>query len=439
MRLLYSLLLTLLVPVYLLRLYWRGFKSPAYRERWVERFGLFDAPSRRDGIWVHAVSVGEVLAIAQLVRQLLERYPDLPILITTATATGAERVKALFDDEVEHRYAPIDLPWVVRRFLQAYRPRLLILVETEIWPNLIHHAKQAGVPSLLANARLSPRSARRYHRVAALTREALRNITVIAPHGEADGERFLTLGARPGQVEVTGSIKFDVHLPGSLRERADVMRRDWGGQRPVWLAASTHEGEDELILQAHAEIRRQVEDALLVLVPRHPERFERVAQLVEAAGFSLVRRSDQQPCEVDTAVFLGDSMGELTLFMGASDLAFIGGSLVPHGGHNILEAAAQGVAVVFGPHMFNFSEISELFLQQAAAVQVDSVEALAAQVSRWLSDASLRSRVGEAGRELVDKNRGALERLMRLVERLLEQSDAGLEVSQSSSDRIGDR
>jgi 3-deoxy-D-manno-octulosonic-acid transferase len=420
MRYLYTLLFTLLVPVYLLRLYWRGFKAPAYRQRWHERFGLFDDPVRQGGIWVHAVSVGEVLAIARLVQQLLARYPELPILITTATPTGAERVKALFGDEVEHRYAPIDLPWVVRRFLRAYRPHLLILVETEIWPNLIHHAKEAGVPSLLANARMSVRSARGYHRVAALTREALRNLSLIASHGEADGERFLTLGARSEQVVVTGSIKFDVHIPGSLRERADVMRRDWGGQRPVWLAASTHEGEDELILQVHAAVRERIPDALLVLVPRHPERFDRVAQLVSARAFPLVRRSEQRPCDAGTAVFLGDSMGELTLFMGASDLAFIGGSLVPHGGHNILEAAAQGVAVVFGPHMFNFSEISELFLSREAAVQIDSVEALAAQVSDWLSDASERSRVGEAGRALVDRNRGALERLMRLVEGLLE-------------------
>jgi 3-deoxy-D-manno-octulosonic-acid transferase len=210
-----------------------------------------------------------------------------------------------------------------------------------------------------------------------------------------------------------------VHLPGSLLERVDVLRREWGGQRPVWIAASTHEGEDELILQAHASVRQVLSDALLVLVPRHPERFERVGQLVEEAGFNLLRRTQQQPCEEDTAVFLGDTMGELTLFLGASDVAFIGGSLVPHGGHNILEASAQGVAVLYGPHMFNFNEISELYLQHQAAVQVDSVKALAEQVTMWLSDASERSRVGEAGRELVEKNRGALDRLTRLVDRLL--------------------
>jgi 3-deoxy-D-manno-octulosonic-acid transferase len=419
MRYIYTLLFTLLVPVYLLRLYWRGFRAPSYRKRWLERLGIFGAPVEQGGIWVHAVSVGEVQAVAQLVGRLLDRYPEMPMLITTTTPTGADRVKALFGGDVIHRYAPIDLPWVVRRFLKAFKPRLLILVETEIWPNLIYHAKSEGVPTLLANARLSVKSARGYHRVAALTREALRNLTLIAPHAEADAERFHTLGARPERIEVTGSIKFDVHLPGSLLERVDVLRREWGGQRPVWIAASTHEGEDELILRAHASVCEVLDEALLVLVPRHPERFERVGQLIEEAGFSLVRRTQHQPCMEDTAVFLGDTMGELTLFLGASDVAFIGGSLVPHGGHNILEATAQGVAVLFGPHMFNFSEISELFLQHKAAVQIDSVEALAGQVIKWLSDASERSRVGEAGRELVERNRGALDRLTRIVDGLL--------------------
>ncbi len=420
MRYLYTLVLFLLMPLYPLRLFWRARKAPAYRDRWLERFGLFDPAAKPQGIWIHAVSVGEVQAITPLVGRLLDRYPGFPLLITTTTPTGAERVQALFGSDVEHRYAPIDLPWVVRRYLTAYQPQLLILVETEIWPNLIYHAKREGVPTLLANARMSVRSARGYHRLARLTRQTLRNLTLIAPHAEADAERFRTLGARPEQIEVTGSIKFDIRLPGSLLERADVMRREWGGARPVWIAASTHEGEDEQILSAHAEVRKAIPNALLILVPRHPERFERVAQLVVESGFSLIKRSQQQPCESDTAVFLGDTMGELTLFIGASDAAFIGGSLVPHGGHNILEAAAQGVAVVFGPHMFNFSEISELFLENNAAVQVASQTDLAGRIIEWLGDASKRSRYGEAGRELVDKNRGALDRLTRVVEQLLD-------------------
>ncbi|MEW8627344.1 MAG: lipid IV(A) 3-deoxy-D-manno-octulosonic acid transferase [Candidatus Thiodiazotropha sp.] len=420
MRYLYTLLLMLLAPLYPLRLFWRARKAPAYRERWLERFGVFDPPEGQEGIWIHAVSVGEVQAIAPLVGRLLDRYPDHRLLITTTTPTGADRVKALFGNDVAHRYAPVDLPWVVERYLQAYRPRLLILVETEIWPNLIYHAKRERIPTLLANARMSVRSARGYHKLAGLTRQALRNLTLIAPHAEADAERFHTLGARPEQLEVIGSIKYDIHLPGSLLERADVLRREWGAARPVWIAASTHEGEDELVLQAHMEVRRHIGDALLVLVPRHPERFDRVAQLVEESGFSLVKRSQQACCDEETGVFLGDTMGELTLFIGASDAAFIGGSLVPHGGHNILEAAAQGVAVVFGPHMFNFNEIKELFMQQQAAIEVESAEALAEQITQWLSDASERSRIGEAGRELVDKNRGALDRLTRLIEQLLD-------------------
>ncbi|MES9859641.1 MAG: lipid IV(A) 3-deoxy-D-manno-octulosonic acid transferase [Candidatus Thiodiazotropha sp. LLP2] len=420
MRYIYTLLLLLLAPIYPLRLFWRARKAPSYRERWLERFGLFDLPEQQEGIWIHAVSVGEVQAIAPLVGRLLDQYPSHPLLITTTTPTGADRVKALFGTDVEHRYAPVDLPWVVQRYLQAYRPRLLILVETEIWPNLIYYSKKEGLPTLLANARMSVRSARGYHKLAGLTRQALRNLTMIAPHAEADAERFHTLGARPEQLEVIGSIKFDIHLPGSLLERADVLRREWGGARPVWIAASTHEGEDELLIKAHTEVQKTIADALLVLVPRHPERFDRVAQLVEESGFQLVRRSEQRPCDPGVGVYLGDTMGELTLFIGASDAAFIGGSLVPHGGHNILEAAAQGVAVVFGPHMFNFSEISGLFLNHQAAVQVDSQEALAHQISQWLSDASERSRFGEAGRELVDQNRGALDRLTRLVEQLLD-------------------
>jgi 3-deoxy-D-manno-octulosonic-acid transferase len=275
------------------------------------------------------------------------------------------------------------------------------------------------VPSLLANARLSIRSARRYHRFAGLTRETLQKITLIAPQGEADAQRFRALGARSSQVEVTGSIKFDIRLPASLRERSDVLRRQWGPQRPVWIAASTHEGEEELVLAAHANVKAALPDCLLALVPRHPERFEQVAEMIAARGFNATRRSGGGRCEEATDVFLGDSMGELPLFIGAADVAFIGGSLVPHGGHNIVEAAAQGVPILFGPHVFNFAEISELFLRQLAAWQVTSSEDLAQCLIRWLSDASERSQFGERGRELVSRNRGALQRLLGLVQRLI--------------------
>ena len=417
MRQLYSLLILLLLPLLLLRLYWRGFKAPFYRERWHERLGYLQAPPAPGCIWLHAVSVGEVQAVAPLIRQLLEA-PGQPLVITTTTPTGAQRVRELFGDEVRHYFAPFDAPFIVRRFFSMLQPRLLILVETEIWPNLIHTAYQLRIPTLLANARLSVRSARRYHRFAGLTRETLQQITLIAPHGEADAHRFRALGARSSQVEVIGSIKFDIHLPASLRERSDVLRREWGTERPVWLAASTHEGEEEQILAAHAAVKAALPDCLLVLVPRHPERFDQVAELIQTWNFKMVRRSQHRRCGADTDVFLGDSMGELTLFMGAADVAFIGGSLVPHGGHNMLEAAAQGVPVLFGPHGFNFAEISDLFLRQQAALQVASSEELAECLIRWLSDASERSQFGERGRELVNRNRGALQRLLGLVQRL---------------------
>jgi 3-deoxy-D-manno-octulosonic-acid transferase len=422
MRQLYSLVILLLIPLLLLRLFWRGFKAPAYRERWQERLGFLRPPVVQDVIWLHAVSVGEVQAVAPLIREILEAKHQ-PLVITTTTPTGAQRVQELFGDALRHYYAPFDAPRIVKRFFTLLRPRLLILVETEIWPNLIHEAHRRGVPSLLANARLSVRSARRYHRIAGLTRETLQKITLIASHGEADAHRFRALGARSSQVEVIGSIKFDIHLPASLRERSDVMRREWGTQRSVWLAASTHEGEEQQILAAHATVRSAIPDCLLVLVPRHPERFTQVAELVSAAGFRAVRRSQGRRCEEDTGVFIGDSMGELPLFMGAADVAFIGGSLVPHGGHNILEAAAQGVPVVFGPHMFNFAEISELFLRKHAAVQVTSSQELAQLLVDWLGDASQRSPFGERGRELVKGNRGALQRLLDLVRHLIPEDE----------------
>ncbi len=422
MRNIYSLLLYLIMPLVVVRRYWRSLKSPAYRERWLERFGWFDSPVSGGCIWLHAVSVGEVQAAAQLVRRLLADYPGLPLVITTTTPTGAKQVESLFGQDVFHHYAPYDAPLVVKTFFDRLQPRLLILMETEIWPNLLHECRQRNIPSLLANARMSTRSALRYRRLAGLTRETLQKISLIAAQGKMDADRFQVLGTRPGQVEVTGSVKFDIKLPASLREQADVMRRDWGQARPVWVAASTHEGEDELVLAAHAKVRETLPESLLVLVPRHPERFDRVAELAISAGFDLVRRSEQCPCRSETAVFLGDSMGELAMFLGAADMAFIGGSLVSHGGHNILEAAAQGVPVVFGPHMFNFAEISRLFLDRGAAREVVTVKTLAEVSARWLSDASERSLVGERGRDLVEQNRGAMQRLMDIVARLFSET-----------------
>jgi 3-deoxy-D-manno-octulosonic-acid transferase len=419
MRRLYTFLWVLALPLALLRLLWRSRRAPAYRRRWAERLGRFDPPARTGGVWVHAVSVGETQAAQPLIRRLLAKPGAQPITVTTTTPTGSVRVGELFGDQVFHVYFPFDLPWAVEGFLDRVRPRLLIMVETEIWPNLLACCAARGIPTLLANGRLSARSARGYARLDGFARETFGAIGAVAAQTEVDAERFVALGAAAGRVRVTGSMKFDMAIRGSVKEKAEVLRRDWGTDRPVWAAASTHEGEEEAVLEAHRRVLAKVPGALLVLVPRHPERFERAAQLVRRAGLTMVRRTEGTSVTAGTAVFLGDTMGELPIFLGAADAAFVGGSLVDIGGHNVLEPAAFGVPVVFGPYMHNFSAISELLLAADAARQVDTAEGLADVVLNWLGDASERTRIGENGRRVVEANRGALERTWQMVVDLL--------------------
>lgn len=425
MRTLYTFLLYLLSPLLLLRLYWRSLKAPPYRRRVGERFGLLPPMNRSSGLWVHAVSVGEVQASAPLIQRLLNAHPQLPVLVTTTTPTGSARLRELLGDHVQHVYAPYDVPMVVQRFLDVTQPRLALFMETEVWPNILMQCRRRGIPTVLANARMSQRSASGYARLGGLSRETFANLDLVAAQAQADAERFIALGVSENQVVVTGSIKFDARLPPSLEEQAAVLKRDWGADRPVWIAASTHEGEEEQILAAQERILTQVPEALLVLVPRHPERFARVEALVHRHNLNLIKRSENLPCNSTTRVFLGDSMGELPMFFAAADVAFVGGSLVPHGGHNLLEPAACGVPVITGPHVFNFTRIADMLLEQEAAVQVNDTDELIDKVADWLSDASRRTRIGENGRRVVEQNRGALERLVELVEGLLEQRRSG--------------
>ncbi|MCB1759319.1 MAG: lipid IV(A) 3-deoxy-D-manno-octulosonic acid transferase [Gammaproteobacteria bacterium] len=414
----YTFLLYLSLPLVLLRLLWRSIRAPAYRRRWGERFGRFAPPAEGGGLWIHAVSVGEAQAAAPLIRQLLDEHPSLPLVVTTTTPTGSERVRSLFPERVFHVYLPYDIPFALNGFLCRVRPRMLVMMETEVWPNLLAHCHNAGITTILANARMSAGSARGYARFGRFARETFARITLVAAQSEADAGRFSVLGVADSAVVVTGSIKFDIRIPASLRERSEAVRRAWG-DRPVWLAASTHEGEDEQILEAHHRLLQWDPRVLLVLVPRHPERFERVAQLCQRLGFEIARRSLAEAVSAQTQVFLGDTMGELTLFIGASDLAFVGGSLVPVGGHNLLEPAAFGVPVLIGPHMFNFAEISRMMLTAGAAVQIESSTQLSTRAREWLENASLRAEAGECGRTLVARNRGALERLYALIEQRL--------------------
>jgi 3-deoxy-D-manno-octulosonic-acid transferase len=414
MRLIYNGLLYFLLPLALLRLYWRGRHDPGHRQRWRERLGWVP-PLPPGSLWIHAVSVGEVRAALPLIRALLDRYPEQPLLVTTTTLTGSRQVRETLGERVRHVYAPYDLPGVVQRFLRRTQPQIAIIMETELWPNLLRQCATAGIPVLIANARLSERSARGYARIPRLTAAMLQDITLIAAQGESDARRFRALGAP--RVEVTGNLKYDLKLPDNLWEQGRQWRRKWLGEnRPVWIAASTHGGEDEQILQAFARIRSSWPNLLLTLTPRHPERFDRVAELCREQGFNLVRRSEQHLCTPDTAVFLGDSMGELLLFYAAADLAFVGGSLVPTGGHNVLEPALLGLPVLFGPHMFNFTEASQRLLEAKAAWQVTDASELAVTLDWLLADPEQGRDAGQRGRAVVERHRGSLAALLAHIE-----------------------
>ena len=415
---LYTVALWAALPWVLLNLGRRGLRNRGYWARWGERLALTSAPPDCP-VWVHAVSVGEAQVAEPIVRGLLDRHPGLRILLTTTTPTGSARVKGSLGDVVQHVYVPYDLPFAVRRFLRRVRPRLAVFMETELWPNTFWGCSERGVPIVVANARLSERSARGYGRLPALVRPMLERVSLVAAQTQADADRFVALGAPAERVEVTGSLKFDLTLPASLRERAQVLRRSWGVDRGVWVAASTHEGEDDLVVDAFQQVLRTVPDALLVLVPRHPERFARVLALVRRRGLRVVQRS-QRPADCrDAQVFLGDTMGELPLFYAAGDVAFVGGSLVRTGGHNMLEPATLGLPVLSGPHVFNFVEVMRVLEERGAAWRVRDVAGLTRAACDLLQDADLRHAMGERGRQAVDENRGALDRLMQRIEPFL--------------------
>ena len=419
-RALYSLGHGLALPLILGRLAWRSRSNRDYLSGLGQRFGLsLPSVGPQRPVWIHAVSVGEAQAAAPLARALRERHPEAPLLVTTTTPTGRDRVRQALGDQAVHCYLPYDLPLLVDRFLDRLRPRLAVVMETELWPNLFAACERRAIPIVLANVRLSARSARGYRRAAGLTREMLGRVARIAAQSQADATRLLALDAPPERVSVTGSVKFDLHLPASLREEAQVLRRSFGTERSVLIAASTHEGEDAQVLEAFARVLDAIPRCMLVLVPRHPERFAAAAGLCRRRGFSTALRSRATKRFEDVDVFVGDSMGELPLFYAASDVAFVGGSLVPTGGHNLLEPAALGLPVLFGPHVFNFAEISRMLEEAGAAWQVADARELGERAKALLADANLRHNVGDRGRQLVERNRGARDRMMALIDEQL--------------------
>jgi 3-deoxy-D-manno-octulosonic-acid transferase len=424
-RSLYTLLFHLGLPLVAGRLAWRAWQAPAYAKRIGERFALGLPPLKPGGIWLHAVSVGESIAAAPLVRELLARYPQLPITISCMTPTGSERIQALFGGpeyagRVQHCYLPYDLPWAAARFLDRVQPRLAVIMETELWPNHIHQCAKRGIPVALANARLSERSARGYARFAKLTAPMLAELSLIAVQTATEAERFRNLGARAECVEVTGSIKFDLSIDPELLSRAAALRGQWQAEsRPVWIAASTHAGEDEIVLAAHRQLLKQSPDALLILVPRHPERFGSVFELCQRQGFSTRRRSSGEPVLAGDQVLLGDTMGELLFLYALADTAFVGGSLVASGGHNLLEPAALGRPVLSGPHLFNFLEIAAQLREAGALREVTDAGDLAQQIEQLWRAPEAAQTMRAAGLAVMQANQGALARLLAGLERLL--------------------
>ncbi len=419
----YVLLTWLALPFVVATEAWQSLRNPESRGRLAQRLGYVQALPRPGCLWVHAVSVGEVQAAASLVQALRARHVELPIVLSTVTPTGAQRARTLFGDAVRHCYLPFDTPGAMRRFLDRVQPRLAVMLETEIWPALYRELGRRRVPLVMASARLSARSVDRYRRVGSLIRETLATGVVIGAQSATDAERFRAIGAPPDRIHVTGNVKLDLQIPQAAIDAGRDFRRRLGPNRPVWIAGSTHEGEEDAALAAHVAARTRHPEALLIIVPRHPQRFDAVRAELRRRGVKFAQRSSGgEPAAADE-VFLLDTLGELQAFYAAADVAFVGGTLVPVGGHNLLEPAVLGLPVLAGPHTHNAAEIAELLESSGALTIVRDREELARAVSGYLDDPARAAEAGARGRAAVEQSRGAVDRLVAMIEPLLRSSD----------------
>lgn len=416
-RLLYTCVYRLALPLIFVRLWWRGRQNPAYRLRWAERLGRYRTPPlQQPAVVFHAVSVGEVHAAVPLIDQFLRAHPVVPVVVTTTTPTGSARVQQLFGDRVHHVYLPYDLPASVRRFLRHFRPALLVLLETELWPNLLQGCSEHQCPVLLVNARLSPKSLASYQRIAALTKQMLQQLTLVAAQAQADGERFIALGLPADKLQVCGSLKYDMTLQQDKIAAARRLKAQWQS-RSVWIAASTREGEDAPVLQAFAQALQTLPSLLLVLVPRHPERFGTASDDAAAAGLKVLRQSSGGLVTPGTQVLVGDTLGDMHFYYSLADVAFVGGSLVNTGCQNIIEAAALGLPVVTGPSLFNFQAASDALRAAGGMLVVADTAALGRLLVELLQDEPRRQQMANRAQAVVAANLGATTRLFELVER----------------------
>ena len=416
LRGLYSAALYLLLPVTVYHLIWRSFRQGEYLQRWNERYAAYgNAPPHEATVWVHAVSVGEVNAAAPLIDALRARRPDLRLLVTSITPTGSARIRALWGDAIEHVYLPYDLPGAVSRFLRHFRPQLALVLETELWPNLLFGCREHGVPAWIVNARLSERSLRGYRILRPLLWRALRSLRGVLAQSAGDAARFVRLGADPATTRNVGNLKYDVASGDGNDARFAETFREHAGARPVWIAASTHAEEEAAVVAAHRHLRGRWPDLLLLWAPRHPERFRAVAQQAVEAGWRVATRQLTHWPDPDDAVFVIDTLGDLVSFYGCAEVAFVGGSLQDIGGHNLLEPAAAGTAVVTGPHLRNFADIAA-HMRAAGALRIgaDAGE-VCGHVATLLGDGATRAAMVAAAHALVEEGRGALDRTLALV------------------------
>ncbi len=413
-RLLYTLVYLLALPLMFGRLWWRGRYSPEYRLRWRERLGHYTSPPTSSSVIFHAVSVGEVHAALPLIEQFLRAQPQTPVVVTTTTPTGSSRVQQLFGERVQHVYLPYDMPGAVSRFFRHFQPQLLVLLETELWPNLLHAALANSCPVLLVNARLSPKSLASYQRIATLTRQMLQQLAMVAAQADADGARFVALGLPADRLQVTGSLKYDVAIRHDKVSAAHQLKSQWHG-RPVWIAASTREGEDALVLQAFTRALQQLPELLLVLVPRHPERFDTAAIEAAGAGLRVQRQTQSLPVTPDVQVLVGDTLGDMHFYYSLADVAFVGGSLVNTGCQNIIEPAALGLPVITGPSLYNFQAASDALCEGGGMKVVPDAGTLAKVVVDLIGDEPARLQMGRNALAVVAANIGATTRLLELV------------------------
>ncbi|HCH2419158.1 TPA: lipid IV(A) 3-deoxy-D-manno-octulosonic acid transferase [Vibrio parahaemolyticus] len=417
-RIIYTALLALASPFLLLGLYKSKPNKPKFGGRWKEHFGITpQLKTHQRPIWIHAVSVGESIAATPLIKELKQQYPEQPIVVTTTTSTGAEQIAKL-GDLVEHRYMPIDFGFAVKSFLKAIQPEKMLIIETELWPNTLHVVKQANVPITVVNARLSEKSCQNYAKVQWLFNQLHPCLTQVLCQTDSDAERFERLGVNKEKLSVTGSIKFDIQISDHVKLQGKALRAQLGKDRPVWIAASTHKGEDEQVLEAHKQILESHPNALLILVPRHPERFDDVFALCKKQGFETVRRTEKQPAENTTQIYLGDTMGEMLVLIGAADICFMGGSLIGDkvGGHNVLEPAALGVPVITGPSYYNFQDLVAKMLHKKVIKLIESPNEMSLEVEAMFQDALAKRVVQENLLSFVKDNVGALTKTIRCIE-----------------------